>query len=65
MTTHSHSHSFLPARPSWAPRTVLVYPAKRTVSWGALFALATFLLIAALVFTAALLMRPIPVLFNA
>jgi hypothetical protein len=61
MATHSHSHSLFPDRPSWAPRTVLVYPAKRTLSWGALFGLAAFLLIAAIAFTAYLLLQPLPI----
>jgi hypothetical protein len=63
MATH-HSHSLLPDRPTWAPRTVLVYPAERTISWKALFVLATLLLAAAIVFTVYLLVQPLPFLRN-
>lgn len=54
------SASYAPERPSWAPRTVLVYRAARPIPWSALLALATFLLIAAIAFTAFLLMRHNP-----
>jgi hypothetical protein len=52
--------SFLPGRPSWAPRTVLVYPANRTISWRALFGLAVLLLVLAVAFTVYLLVQPLP-----
>jgi hypothetical protein len=57
----THGSSIMPARPSWAPRTVLVYPEKRTVSWKALLGIATLLLLMALAFSVWLFLRPIPV----